>query len=549
MSQMAGPQTTRFDGGHASLAYETEAGFRAVAVPFVLAGLRADERVVCLLHDHTETSFLEALRERDGEPDLDAALARGQLEIRPARDHYVPDGVLEPESVLERLEELHETALEHGWPGLRLLGETGFLREMESFVDDWVRYEWLVEEELPRTLTALCVYPARRLDPAALNRFLEPHDVRLVGEASGTIGEAVERERVGELLSGVLAVLEEAVFVVAYPERRVLASNPAAERMFGYGAGEMVGEPTLRLHVSEESAEAFGEHVRDAFDRGEDLRTRWRMRRADGTAFRTSHTVRPVGDPDAGSILVVSVVRDLSEREAREREIRRGRERLRALMSRMISLQEEERREVARELHDEVGALLASVRSRVGTLEHELGEGDDPNALELVEEAGRLADESLGRLRGLLESLRPPMLLGEVGLVSAIERDVERRCEAEGLECAVTAGDGPYPLGPDAASACFRVVQEALTNVIRHAEATRVEVSFERGGGGLLVTVRDDGRGFELNTDGDGARSKASLGILGMHERAKAVGGEIAIESRAGEGTAIRLSLPLATGD
>lgn len=222
-------------------------------------------------------------------------------------------------------------------------------------------------------------------------------------------------------------------------------------------------------------------------------------------------------------------------------------------MSRMIALQEEERRGVARELHDEVGALLTAVRSRVGTLEQELREGNGEAARELAAEAGRLAGESLDRLRGLLESLRAPMLLEDLGLVAAIESDVERRCEAEGLDFDVRAGDELSPLlsqlRPEAASACFRVVQEALTNVIRHAEATRVDVTFERQEEWLLVTVEDDGHGFELNTDGDGARDQASLGVLGMHERAQAVGGELSIESRPGEGTAVRLSVPLAPDD
>ena len=543
---------------HACLAYETERGFRAVAAPFVLAGLRAGERVVCLLHDHEAEELLDVLRERSGsEVDVDRCRDAGQLAFVPALDHYTPGGTFEPEDVVRRVSELHGRSREEGWEGLRVLGETGWLADHDEEFDAWVRYEWLIERQLPDRLTVLCVYPAATLDGVSLEAALEPHELRYLdppatlsrsaGEEgiidrrwSGKLGD----EGLRELLSQTLSVVDEAVFVVAVPDRTLVVCNPAAERMFGYDADEMIGRSTRELHVDRESWETFGRLTADVLEHGDECRARWSMRRSDGSVFPTEHSIRFVSEPGSGRRpdLAVSVVRDVSEREARREELERQRERLHRLMGRLLEVQESERRHVARELHDEVGGQLTAVGRALDALAPLLDDDEGPQRLA---EARRRVGEAMDSLRGLMESLRPAVL-DDLGLVAALRSEVRRRCEPEGLDCRFAADAEIYGLDPEVESACFRVVQEALTNVIRHAAADRVEVDLRRESGRLAVTVRDDGAGFRLNEARDGARDAVSLGLLGMRERAEAVGGELEVESAPGEGTRVRLSVPVA---
>lgn len=179
MGDASSLQPPRTGAGQASLAYQTEAGFRAVALPYVLSGLAAGERVVCLLHDHAPGAFLRALGERAPGFDFEAALRDGQLVIEPALEHFAPNGVVRPEPMIERVRRLHDATMEEGWPALRILGEAGFLREMDSARDAWVRYEWLVDGVVSETATALCAYPTAELDRVFLAESLEPHSVRL----------------------------------------------------------------------------------------------------------------------------------------------------------------------------------------------------------------------------------------------------------------------------------------------------------------------------------------------------------------------------------
>ena len=544
---------------HACLAYESERGFRAVAASFVLAGLRAGERVVCLLHDHEAEELLDVLRERSGsEIDVDGCRDADQLAFVPALDHYAPGGTFDPVDVVRRVSELHDRTLEEGWEGLRVMGEAGWLAERDDDFDAWVRYEWLIEEQLPERLTALCVYPAASLDDEVLEAAMEPHDLRYIDVSATSTrspgGDAVVVRRwsgelaevdLGELLTQAVAVVDEAVFVVSVPERTLVACNPAAERMFGYDGEEMVGRPTRELHVDHESWETFGRLTGEVLEHGDECRVRWSMRRSDGSVFPTEHVIRTVSLPERGGSpdLAVSVVRDVSEREARREELERQRERLHQLMGRLLKVQESERRHVARELHDEVGGQLTAVGRSLDALGELVEAGQE--ASRRVAEARERVGEAMESLRELMESLRPAVL-DDLGLVAALRSEIRRRCGSEGLDCRFEADAESYGLRSEVETACFRVGQEALTNVIRHAGAGRVEIDLRRRDDRLALTVRDDGAGFRLNEERDGARDTASLGLLGMRERAEAVGGELRIESAPGEGTRVELTVPAA---
>ena len=217
-------------------------------------------------------------------------------------------------------------------------------------------------------------------------------------------------------------------------------------------------------------------------------------------------------------------------------------ERLRALSRRLMEVQEAEQRGLARELHDELGQSLSALRITLETAQGAPGGGAASTALA---EAIRLADEVLGQVRDLSLHLRPSVL-DDLGLVPALRWYLQRQRQRTGLDLRLEADLGEIRLPPGVETACFRVAQEALTNAARHSGASRVEVLAALRDGEVLLIMRDDGRGFDVDAARARARHGESLGLLGMEERVVLLGGRIDIVSAAGRGTEISVRLPLA---
>ncbi len=226
------------------------------------------------------------------------------------------------------------------------------------------------------------------------------------------------------------------------------------------------------------------------------------------------------------------------EREARLRyeEIVRAREELETLSARIVAAQEEERRTISREMHDEVGQSLSALLVDLGNLAANVPE-DDSEVQKHLNTARLLAESSLRSVRNMALLLRPSML-DDLGLVPALHwqaREVSRR---SGLDIEVAADTVPDDL-PDKYRTCvYRVVQEALHNAERHALATSVQIEASMAEDRLLLSVRDDGSGFDAGTT-------RGVGLLGMEERVRHMGGKFHVESQPGAGTKISIELPL----
>ena len=199
-----------------------------------------------------------------------------------------------------------------------------------------------------------------------------------------------------------------------------------------------------------------------------------------------------------------------------------------------LRAQEEERKRLARDLHDEVNQALTAILLRLQAVSHDA----PPAVADELAEVRRLVNQAMDELLRLARQLRPTAL-DDHGLYSAIEGQVRRFSTQTGIEADLRVHGEPSELDPDREIAVFRIAQEALANVARHAGASSVDVDVvPLGTGGVALTVRDDGRGFAP----DGARS--GLGLNGMAERARLVGGELDVESRPGGGTAVLLKVP-----
>jgi two-component system, NarL family, sensor histidine kinase UhpB len=215
------------------------------------------------------------------------------------------------------------------------------------------------------------------------------------------------------------------------------------------------------------------------------------------------------------------------------------RARLRALSLQIMGAQEEERLRIARELHDETAQVLASLLVRQRLIER----SPDPETLQrTLADLRALTSEALEGVRRMALELRPTML-DDLGLVAALEAFARTFSQRTGLTVEFRANGRPERLSPQVELVTFRVVQEALSNVGRHGGARRVVVSLDARPQALIVTVADDGRGFDPSAVLDSRQR--SLGLFGMRERAALVGGQLSIDSAPGRGTSVCLEVPL----
>jgi len=229
--------------------------------------------------------------------------------------------------------------------------------------------------------------------------------------------------------------------------------------------------------------------------------------------------------------------RELSE-QLQQQSMQRGR-----LLRRLITAQEDERMRVARELHDELGQSLTGLALRAEALERHLPGADD-SGKSILDQIRSLITDTTEQMYEVIMDLRPSML-DDLGLVSALNAYTERALDGSGMTFAINDQCFDDRLPPAIETALFRVLQEGITNVIRHADASHIEITLSCNDGLLEGSLADDGRGFEPDTFQLNGQRPRGLGLLGMHERINQCGGKMAIDSAPGHGTRIHFSVPI----
>jgi signal transduction histidine kinase len=242
-------------------------------------------------------------------------------------------------------------------------------------------------------------------------------------------------------------------------------------------------------------------------------------------------------------LLVAEALRQETRRLAAEREARdmerlievRTRE-LSDLSTHLQAFTEKEKSELARHLHDELGGLLTAAKMDLSWMQSRLKDATfEPRLAQL----GNVLDEAMDLKRRVVEDLRPS-LLEHFGLPTALRAYLESTCSKAGLECEVDVPDTADTLPKDAAIALFRVVQEGMTNILRHASARQVRLAIHASNDRYLLMLSDDGCGMDLNS----TRFRWSHGLAGMRHRVRAIGGTFNIESSPAEGTTLRVEIP-----
>jgi len=348
------------------------------------------------------------------------------------------------------------------------------------------------------------------------------------------------RERVGQQalegadarLAGLLDSAMDAIITVD-SEQNILLYNKAAERIFGWPTSEMLGQPLTRL-IPQRHRAAHGGQVRRFGQTGITSR-----RMGDGTVLygcRASGEEFPLEasisqlDTAQGKLYTV-ILRDVTER------VRAGEE-LSAFASAAHAIRESEKTRIARELHDELAQSLTAIKMDATWIREAMPREADAVRAKLDDMLG-LLDTTVAATRRIASDLRP-LLLDDLGLVPAIEWLTHNFSQRHGVPCRLSL-DEEVELGEPYATAVFRIVQESLVNVAKHAGASRVDVRIERTDAGVILEVADDGAGFVL----DAPRKTSSLGLMGLRERARLLQGTVDIDTAPGRGTRIRVAIPV----
>jgi PAS domain S-box-containing protein len=318
---------------------------------------------------------------------------------------------------------------------------------------------------------------------------------------------------------------------------RTLELNPGFEQMTGIARAGLVGKYIDEIGPPD-IADSFLARYRRCLEIGAAFDEETTLALPAGR--RTLHmTLMPVRDAADRIHRIVGVMRDITLRKQHEAVLLERAEletQFRTLATRRETEREMERKRIARELHDELGQYLTALRMRASLLRVEFGAAN-PALVESVGALTELADRTIEVVRDAASSLRPAAL--DMGIASALEWLVRQFSTHSGTACELRFGGGEIGLDEDSATAVFRIVQESLTNVARHARARRVEDSLHRHPDHHLLTVRDDGQGF----DPDIPKEK-SFGLVGVRERVLMLGGELVLSSAPGQGTVLQVRIP-----
>lgn len=553
-------------GTHFCYFYETKEDLLETLVLYFKAGLEGKELCLWVI---SPLLTAEEAKQALGQavPDLDRHLADGGVEIHGHEEWYLDEGRYNPPRVLQSWRDKLNQALAKGYAGMRASGDTAWIEkgDREAFREYEKTIDALIADQRG---IILCTYPLTTSSggqifdvvhshQAAVARrhgiweVLETPELKQAKAQIKRLNEELEQrviERTSELakineqLRGEVTERRAAENAVRESEtkfRRLLASNITGVifwtlqgdivdandlflNMVGYTREDLrQGKLSWKNLTPPEYARVDEKAIAELVATGTCAPFEKEYLRKDGSRVSVllgSALLEP--QKDAGSSFVV----DMTERKKVEEKLERYTHLLRTFSRRLFEVQEEERRHLARELHDEIGQALTAAKI---ILQSVTGHGDSVTVAR-VQETTAILDRLLGQVRQISLDLRPSML-DDLGLLPALRSLVDQQGHRASVEMRFSTEKVPESLDAKIQTTCFRIAQEAITNALRHAHPTHVEVDLRREDENLRLVIRDNGIGF----DAESAQAQpVGLGLIGINERAALVGGEQRLSRR-----------------
>jgi PAS domain S-box-containing protein len=374
----------------------------------------------------------------------------------------------------------------------------------------------------------------------------DQEELKLLAIVAQQIGVAINNAQKAEALREreeryrILYEENPAMYFTVDAKGKVLSVNQFGAEHLGYTVTELIGQSILMVFHEDDKREV--EKQLSKCLRSPRVNHQWNFRkvRKDGTLFCVKEIARAVLDA-AGNIVVLIVCDDITKRIQVEAKMRQYAARLRRLSRMMMEIQETERRHIAHELHDEIGQVLTAVKINLRAMR---GLDKDVKYKSRLDESIVTIDRALEQVRNLSLDLRPSML-DDLGLVASLRWHVDRHSQRAGLAAKLVFDPPEIHLPTYLETVCFRIVQEALTNIVRHAQAKEMKVELRQRGRVLELIIQDDGIGFDVRAAKKRAKKGAGFGLLGMQERVLLVGGDLKVKSTPENGTTVRAHLPV----
>lgn len=318
----------------------------------------------------------------------------------------------------------------------------------------------------------------------------------------------------------------------------ILQANLKAAEILGLDRRKLLNQ-TLTRHILQSDQDVYYLWRQRLLKTGDPQPCELQMLTPDRTPIVVELAATVAADAGGASLLRMVLI-DITQRKSTEESLKQSEQQLRALSRRVLEVQEAERRLVAIELHDELGQSLTAIKINLQSSArfHDRVPGEQ-NTEDIL-----IVEEALRQVRRLALALRPAML-DDLGLVPALRWMAKQQSERVGFVANVHTVRLQGRLAPDIEIACFRIAQEALTNIARYARATTVNITLSEVGSDLVLSVQDDGSGFDIDATRVNAMAGGSIGVLGMQERAMLIGGTLEIESNRGCGSTVRLRCPM----
>ena len=363
-----------------------------------------------------------------------------------------------------------------------------------------------------------------------------------IGGLASQFARMIERSAADEARARLAAIVENSSDAITGRaiDGTITSWNAAAERILGYTAAEAIGRKLIEIQPPE--LRQLAAKRRELILAGRPVRNAETVRVAkDGRRLEVTLSVSPIRDSSGNVIGTATIMRDITGRKQAEQALRDYAGRLQGLSQRLVATEETERRKINRELHDRVGQNVTALSLNLEMMRGELPPDIREKMSMRLSDCETLLFHTDKLVRDVMADLRPPGL-DEMGLLAALTEHVRQVADRSGFSATITGTPLTPRLPPAAEIMLFRIAQEALVNVAKHAGATEVAIRLESDPGAVGLTIADNGRGFD-----SAARPKLAsghLGMVNMQERAESIGARLRVESAPGRGTRITVEVP-----
>lgn len=365
-------------------------------------------------------------------------------------------------------------------------------------------------------------------------------DVHFMQSVANFLAAAIERNRAEKALrqseEKFRLLFEDSrdAICITMQQGAIVDANRAALDLFGYTREEMMALSARQLYANPDDRRQYQQEIERL---GAVTDYEIKLNKKDGTELDCLLASTLWRGLDGKILGYQSIIRDITERKKAETELKRSQQQLRALAAHLQTVREDERTRIAREIHDELGQALTALKMDLSWIRRKLDGGDAVQ--EKTTSMLDLVDRTIQMVRRISSELRPG-ILDDLGLTAAIEWQLQELNDRAGSRYALSSSLEDISLDQARSTALFRIFQEAMTNIVRHSNATRVEVGLEQNADHVTLEIMDNGKGIEEDKISD----PKSLGLIGMRERALLLGGDVSIRGKKGQGTTVTVRIP-----